>query len=454
MSIYYDEYRKYKQRYIDIKQNQINDQLGGNKTNKTNKTKYICDQTMQYKDICYEDKNGIYTTKHDCIKICEGKYIGYNLSQAKLGHETHLYYSFVKELLKKGYEVYAVGGCVIPLKLLQMIYTKYPEKDFEKHLYKLVDLDLIKDWDFTCYTYKPLNDELKSEIDKLAKTHKLSSYTKSFILYHAKYHPIKIGDDDLFELAVYDDIQYNSLEIPLTRMRVKINTKTLMYIFMFSKSFYSYKKDKVPIDIDIVKKMIKHLDISAESEYENGLFKADSKLFNTGNLSNDMLKITQQFSKYGNNVPQLLMIHIMDPIRMYFRLIQKNMAKTNKINKFILSNRLSKNIPDWLISDIPKIEQIVTEFLTDVGNKLAEIYTKSKSIELAEEFMSGTQLGSSKISTKYPLMDADSKNLVKLVFGKIYSSINKSENATQNTTQNKSKLLETLKFLEKKGLFE
>lgn len=440
MSIYYDEYMKYKQRYIITK----NNQFGGKQI------KYTCDPKTQYKDICYKDKNGMYNTKHDCIKTCEGKYIGHNLSQAKLGSETHLYYSFVKELLKREYEVYAVGGCVIPLKLLQMIYKKYPEKDFEKYLYKLVDLDLIKDWDFICYTNKVLDDKLKSEIDNLAKKHKLSSYTKSFILYHAKYHPIKIGDDDLFELAVYDDIQYNSLEIPLTRMRVKLNAKLLMYIFMFSKSFYSYKKDNIPIDLDIIKKMIKHINISIESEYKNGLFKSNPKLFNSGILSSDMLKIIQKYSKYDNNIPQLLMIHIMDPIRMYFRLIQKNIAKTDKINKFIISNKLSQTIPDWLINDTNKFKHIIKEFLTDIGNKLVNIYSKTNSIESVEEFMSGTQLGSSKLSTKYALMDNDSKNLVKLVYGKIYDLIRESE----NTKQNKSKLIETLNFLEKKGLFE
>jgi hypothetical protein len=200
---------------------------------------------------------------------------------------------------------------------------------FEKNFNKFVELNLIRDWDFACYTTKTIDEKYRDHLDKVASNHKLVPRAKTFILYQTKY-PIKIKDQALFEIAILEKDNYIDLELPLTTMKVKVSHYNLLQIFMMAKLFSS--KDK--IDINAVKHIIKDMKIIIP-KHKDGLFDMD-ELYKD-ELSKEILDIITNFAKKDLNLQQFLITHIVEPNRLFYRFIEKNIPKVEKIKEFLAS---------------------------------------------------------------------------------------------------------------------
>ena len=477
--IHQEKYLKYKQKYFELisklkyislentnqeVNNYINDILvGGRRKRKnrnksknssnnlsfgTNSERFNCEPENKFSEICSSNSKGYYNSKSSCMNDCENKYIKYNLKKANIFSETTIFSNFIYTLFSKNYDVYLKGGTVLGLYILKLLYNKYDknEKEFERHFNELVKLDLIKDWDFTSYTYKPIDENVEKELANIAQKNNLVRRGKTFILYQTEY-PIKVNDSALFEISIMEDEIFSNLELPLTTMKIKINKKNLNHIFMFAKCFYSYKIKNIPIETDIIKHMISKLNFYIYPN-KNGLFSINKNNYHIGNLNKNIVEYIHKFS-HNIDKEQFLITQIQEPNRIFYRLLEKNIPKTEKIVAFLKKYDLPSD-HSWLL-DTKSIEKLISTFISNLGDKLVDIFNKQSNpvdgLNAVSDFLYGVYL--KRIEIEYPNTGEKGKNLIK----KLLSKINKKIPEELYYKYRDNKLIECLAFLNKKNLF-
>jgi hypothetical protein len=491
MNNYYDKYIKYKSKYLYLQQLLFNQQTQ-NKQNKQNNQhnqdnqdnqdkqhnqeggRFDCDPSKPFKDLCFEKQDGKYKNKEGCVNDCENNHINYHLIKTGIKGETIKFYLFIKDIIKnQKCDVYIKGGNVIGLKVLKMIRDKYKndDKKFAEVFEKFLELELIKDWDFAGYTKKPITDEYRETLDKIANEYKLVPRAKTFILYQTK-RPLLTDDKPMFEIALLDSDSFTKLEIPLTTMKVKVNEYNLKYIFMFCKSFMLNKnynrKDKSYIkteekpkdkdteykayindfDFDMLKRMIDKIQIIIYP-HAIGLYEVNKNNFDKGILSDELVKFIQKYDDFDKNLPQFLIIHIEDPYRILYRLPEKNMKKNDKIKKFI-EDYINKTRQSWLF-DSTFIDKSIKIFMDDLGKHILSTYntvyekTKSRqeSLEKALTILDGISFN--RVQIDYNMLTDYGKHILRLLFGDLINKID-IINLGELTNSN-VKTIEFIKFL-------
>lgn len=452
---YYYKYLKYKRRNLDILNN-MNIQLGGDKI-------YKCLPDEKFKDICQPDDNGLYNSKKSCINDCEGKYINKNLSISIIKHERFKFVGFIKDLMEMGVDVYIVGGNALGLKVLKMIYDKYNGNEFEKYFNRFLEMELIKDWDFSGYTKKDITEEFHTKIDKLAKKNNLVSRAKTFILYQTN-KPILTDEKALFEINVQAKDIYSAIELPLTRMKVKINKNNLKYIFMFANSFLDYKTKNKPFDLDLIKHMISRIDINI-MECNKGLIVVNPNTFDTGNLSSQMLNIIDEYKSESKEYKQFLITQIKQPDRILYRLLEKNIPKNKKIYNFIKDNNLSNGKIQWIF-DESTIKGLIKRFIKKISDNMIKIYKQYNNINDVIDNIESLykNIDMCRIENFYEDFGKEGLNLLRDWLISIYDLIGKDNikklndiiNDDKNLKQKEknNKFIHILDFLDRKGLFK
>jgi len=477
--IHQEKYLKYKQKYFELisklkyisseninpeinnyinhiliggrgrgRKNKLNKNLSNNSENIQNE-RFNCEPENKFSEICSSNSKGYYNSKSSCMNDCENKYIKYNLKKANIFYETTIFSNFISTLFSKKYDVYLKGGTVLGLYILKLLYNKYGNDYtvFEKHFNDLLKLDLIKDWDFTSYTHKPIDDNLEKELANIAKKNHLVRRGKTFILYQTEY-PIKVKDDALFEISILQYEIFSNLELPLTTMKIKINKKNLNHIFMFAKCFYSYKVKNIPIDTDIIKHMISNIHFFIYPS-NNGLFSINKDNFNVGSLNDNIVEFINKFS-YNIYKEQFIITHIQEPNRIFYRLLEKNIPKVEKIIFFLKKHELPLE-HSWLF-DTKSIEKLISNFIINLGNKIIDIYNEQSNpvdgLNAVTDFLDGIYL--KRIEIEYPNTGDKGKNLIKKLFSKIYKKI--PDYFYDKYKDNK--LIECLTFLKKKRLLK
>ena len=430
---YYKKYLKYKIKYSELMNEletrcDLNLQSGGG----NNKMRYECEPKNQFKDICIENEKGKYKSKESCMNDCDTAYINEHLINIKIKGETVKFYLFIKDIISnENIDVYIKGGNVIGLKLLKMIYDKYKndDKKFKEVFNKFLELELIKDWDFAAYTSKTIDDNYRDKLDKIAEKYKLVPRAKTFILYQTK-RPILTDDKPLFEISIVQDADlFSKLEIPLTTMKVKVTQYNLKYIYMFAKSFLAYKNNKEDFDFDILKHMLDKIKIIIHP-HKKGLYDIGEKKerFDRGELNNELIKFIETYSDFDKNFPQFLITQMEDPFRMLFRLVDKNIKKSEKIKEFIKNEMKDDPRQSWLFDSKWLLDKI-TIFMKELGNKIHNIYITTyystnsleKSLQKVDEFLSGINFGRTEIELDN--FSEDGKNLLKLMMGQLIKEI-------------------------------
>lgn len=419
---------------------------GGNRFN--------CKQDEKFANICKPDDSGKYKSKDSCINDCEGKYIENQTTRSGIIHETRIFYKFIKEIIdKEKMNITIRGGNVLGLEMLKMIYKKYPDDKFEHYFNEFLKLELVKDWDFAG---KPQDKEIdvayRNKLDKMAKKFRLVNRAKTFILYQTR-KPILTDDKALFEIAIRQGDTYSTLELPLTTMEMNITQYNLKYIFMFASSFFAYKTKKEQFDLDIIKRMIPKLHIYIYP-HKNGLFDIKKSEFNAGNLSAALIKFINTFDDIDKNLPQFLAMQIEEPHRIFYRLIQKNIPKAEKLIKFIKNNNLAKEIPEWIF-DPKQIMDIMVNFLESFSNKIRQIYMekgqflkKTDDIQPAINDIINFTMGInfSRIQLTYEDINEDGIKLIK----KMFSFVDILDKDSFMKLNDNSKFVQCIKFLYQK----
>jgi hypothetical protein len=441
--------------------------MNKNKIYKLNNTlyggKYECHPEKNFPDICIESNNGIYKTKESCINDCETKYINQQLKEINIRHETMKFYLFIKDIIQnEDMTVYVWGGNALGLKILQMIHQKYPtdQKKFNNSFNEFLKLDLIKDWDFRSISNKIITPEYRIKIDKISKKYNLVPRAKTFILYQTP-KPIEIDDKPMFEISIVDSNLYSNLEIPLTSMKIKVTQYNLKYIFMFAKAFFSYKLNNEQFDFTIIRHMLEKINISI-FPHKNGLYNITNN-FDNGNINDNLIKFINEFNNNDINMTQFIITMLKDTSRIFYRLFEKNIPKTNKITYFLKNELKWKGEIKWLF-DSKKIENILKTFIKDLSKKILLIYknnynnTKSYNSALLDvsNFMEGVNF--KRVKNDYDnLFTDDSKKLIKLLFNDLIKEVGKNNilniNIEKNEISKNNSLIHFIQFLINKDLF-
>ena len=409
-----------------------------------NKEKYNCNPKNKFADICIKDKNGKYKSKDACINDCENKFIDNELIKINIKYETQPFYLFIKDIIvNEKIDVYLKGGNVLGLKILKMIYTKYKHDDikFKKVFDKFLELDLVKDWDFSAFTKnnKVITPEYRKHLDKVARKYKLVPRASTFILYQTR-KPLLLEDKPLFEISVVDSDNYSKLELPLTTMKIKFNQYNLKYVFMFCKSFLAYKQKGEPFDFNIIKRMLNKIDIIVYPS-RNGLYNVtiNDKQFDKGKLNDDIVKFIKTFAEYDKNLPQFLATHIEDPFRILYRLIEKNIKKNDNIKKFLNDELHKTENQNWLF-DSEFIKTSIKLFCKKLGEELRKQYVNN-GIEGVEAFLEGVSFN--RIEGDYKMLTNEGIELLKSIFSKLINEMTKDK---INKLKSDSRLIKFIKF--------
>lgn len=424
---YYKKYLKYKTKYLTLldKLDKINNNIqeGG-------ESKYICEPNKQkYEEICIKYDNGNYKTKEECEKECDPKFISIQLKKANIHKETLQFYFFIQDMIdKENMSIYIKGGNVIGLAVLKLIYNTYKNND-KKFSYVFKDflrMELIKDWDFAGHTNnKEIDIQYRTILDLYASKQKLVHRAKTFILYQTK-HPILIYDKALFEISILDSesTNFSKMEIPMTTMKIQIDLTNIKYIFMLAKSFYSWNKNHIPIDLNIVKKILSSIEIIVHP-HKAGLYDPDKKL-DVGELNKNLVKFIQSFTNGDIYWTQFLITQLEDPYRLIYRMCEKNITKTKKITDFIKKNINKKSLPSWLL-DVNKTMNVINRFINEFGKKLAQIYKQTNKLNNVLDFLSGTQFGKPQIQMEWEKFNQETKLRLIKIFEPLVNQIGLSE---------------------------
>ena len=409
-----------------------------------NKEKYECYPKNKFIDICVKNKDGKYNSKDACVNDCENKYIDNELIKINIKYETQPFYLFIKDIIvNEKIDVYLKGGNVLGLKILKMIYEKYKNDDikFKEVFKKFLELDLVKDWDFSAFTKnnKVITPEYREHLDKVARKYKLVPRASTFILYQTR-KPVLLEEKPLFEISVVDSDNYSKLELPLTTMKIKFNQYNLKYVFMFCKSFLAYKQKGEPFDFNIIKRMLNKIDIIIYPS-RNGLYNVNinDKQFDKGKLNDNIVKFIKTFAEYDKNLPQFLATHIEDPFRILYRLIEKNIKKNDNIKKFLNDELHKTENQNWLF-DSEFIKTSIKLFCKKLGEELRKQYVNN-GIEGVEKFLSGISFN--RIESDYKMLTDEGKELLKSIFSKLINEITKDK---ISKLKNDSKLIKFIKF--------
>ena len=411
---YYNKYKKYSKKIKKL-QNEI--KMGG---------KYKCEPKNKFDEICIEDNNGKYKSKEKCINDCENYYIKEQLKEAGLTTETDKFYKFIKNLIRdENISVYIKGGNVIGLKVLKLIFNKFKDNDenLKKYFNLFLDLELIKDWDFSSYTQNEITPEYKKKINKLAQKYKLVSRASTFILYQTQ-TPILTEGKALFEISVLEEdiCAYSCMELPLTTMKIKINEYNVKYVFMFAKAFLEFQNDKTKRDFDLklIRRMIDKISVII-NKCEDGFYH-DLDNFDNGQMSDDLIKFINNYKSENRNLPQFFVTHLKDPFRLLYRLPEKNIPKTQKIRMFLNELYNSKFKVDWLF-DYEFVKNIIEKFTKDFGKYINELY-KTHGLDKVSQFVDGIKWG--RIEIEYDKLLTDyGKELLNNMLGDLLKNIKK-----------------------------
>lgn len=471
--LYYHKYMKYRDKYYKLL-NQMGgkEQCTGSNCNDTscdvcggidkklsdkhrgkNKGKrWNCDPTKNFANICAEvDEGGKYTAKNKCVNDCIKKYINHNLISAKLKRETVQFTLLMKKLFDEHMHIYIKGGTVLGLKVLKMVYNRYGESNkFKKYFDEFMELGLVRDWDFVAYSERDITDEYRDYLDETAAEYGLVPRAKTFILYQTK-RPIQLDDQALFEIAILDGDALSSLELPMTTIKVKVRKNTLPYVYMLAKCFSSNKLHGIPFDLDIIKYIMQDMRFVIYPHDTQGLF-STTEHFDTGTLTKDMLDFIERYADTrkshfeSKNLQQFLITHIMEPNRMYYRLLVKNIPKAQKIRDFLRDAHIATNKPSWLLDGELVFKDLVPDFTTKFSDHLVERY-KQKGIDGINELVSG--INWSRIQIEWEKMNDYGRYLIKILLKPLSDVIDPSQMPSIDTTNpvDRISVWNLLKFL-------
>lgn len=324
--------------------------------------KFLCDVKDTYNKICKVDENGTHISLEECISDCTDKYLQFHLSYDKVKDEVSTWISFINTLSSK-YNVYLRGGTVIGLYVLKLLSVNNVQlSSYFDDFYKL---NLIKDWDFTVYTNissKKEDGPIPEEILNIMPT-QFRSEGKTIGIIRNRNSAKTINDEYLYEMSVKSTEPIYTLEIPMTALKVKLDKDNVREMFACANQFYNYSINKIsnPLDFDFIKYFVTNINI-IEYKAKDGLFNVDE--VNFVDLSNPIINIIKNTTN-DLNEQQFLVCQTIEPDRLFFRLLYKNIPKSNAIKQFL--DNLNINQPKFILNE-KRLKDLINKFIGNIDN--------------------------------------------------------------------------------------
>jgi len=181
---------------------------------------------------------------------------------------------------------------------------------------------------------------------------------------------------------------------------------------------------------------------------KDGLFSINKDNYHIGSLNKNIVEYIHKFS-HNLDKEQFLITQIQEPNRIFYRLLEKNIPKADKIVAFLKKYDLPSD-HSWLL-DTKSIEKLITTFISNLGDKIVDIFNKQSNpddgLNAVTDFLEGIFF--KRIEIEYPNTGEKGKNLIK----KLLSKINKKIPKDFYYKYRDNKLIECLAFLNKKKLF-
>lgn len=275
------------------------------------------------------------------------------------------------------FKLYAKGGTILGIKVLKMLLTKDSDT-FDKDIIDLINLNLIKDWDFIIYPNGETKEDIGEIITSVGEKKGFQNEATSMVVirYNSKSRfKLKSIDgrkeaDVLFELAVKNNENLSESELPMTMMKILITKDNIDKIFSLAQHFFLHNTCGLPIDANLIKRYMADIDVIVPKA-DNGMF--DVLKVDEGCFSKEMLDIINNYVnnicvndniQNRKNIKQLIISQLKEPDRIFDRLIGKNIPKSDKIRIFLHSKQILAE-ESWLI-DGEKIGAIIKGFVEEL----------------------------------------------------------------------------------------
>lgn len=267
---------------------------------------------------------------------------------------------YISNILQSNNKLYIKGGNALGLFILKSFIHK---PNFDTYYKEFVNYGFIKDWDFYCYGVDNIARE--NILDKYDMT--LEGQKIQIIRYKTMHERLLLNNSPLIELAIHKKEQLSDMEIPLTCIKIPITDNNLDIMFDVISMFYNNIIDKI-----ILFKLFESIEFIQYEHNQYGLFSVNLNIFDDGNLSSTFLQLIRN---YTIDEQQFIISHMKQPDRLFTRLIQKNIPKSNNIIKFCELIGMHKY--DFIL-DEQFINNLIWKFYEDLKNVVIELFLPFK----------------------------------------------------------------------------
>ena len=188
----------------------------------------------------------------------------------------------------------------------------------------------------------------------------------------------------------HDSIHLIELEIPLTSMIVQIQNSNIELIFSIIKSYYVLQECKIEPDDEFYSNLVNKINLLPIQIYKTtpqGLFDASKCHYSSKNITlskeiieqienttnqimTNQIMSNQIMSNHITNsesIKQFLASSLIQPDRLFIRLVGKNISKSTMCQKVLEKYNISISNINWLLKkDI--LNEIIIRFLTNLSN--------------------------------------------------------------------------------------
>ncbi len=348
MSTYQKKYLKYKNKYLKLK-----DLIGGEE-------KFKCDERNRTMgNLCVLDEKGTFRDKSNCEKDC---------LEVKLKEEFDAWIQLFRWCSEtfKDIHIYCKGGSALGLLVLKTILNKDKSKydDF-------INLNLIKDWDFTIIMSRD------QQVQFIEKAKQLDIHNQGETIAILRYKKgLLLGEDYLLELSIKTSQELYDLELPLTNLKFEVNSANIDLFLEIVKMYVNkvINFDILSSNLDLLLRTITVNGKEQVQSIQNGLYTiTDPRYLSTANLNPKLLEIMNSVSCESSDLinqftfTQFLITQFCQPDRLFMRFLDKNVIKSQRITKFYKENGI--DLPEWLINEhiLDEISRKIIIFLSNLN---------------------------------------------------------------------------------------
>ena len=125
---------------------------------------------------------------------------------------------------------------------------------------------------------------------------------------------------------------------------------------------------------EMLKYILKKVDIIVQPHDKDGFLKVSKTSYDTGKLSDKMTSVLDR-SLTDFNDKQFIISQLVHPNALFDRLLDKNLPKSNRIQKFFSNNHLK--FPSYLLNE-PRVLRTLKRFLNELSQHMNTIWNKYK----------------------------------------------------------------------------